>query len=111
MLQAAWIIDIHLVTSHDRQKSQVAAVNQVVDNEEKHATKPEDFVFTLDKNQYQQLMVMFSNHLSSFSNDNKRPDIPCSSNFTGTCFFIYLLVALTPSTCWMMDSGATRHMF
>ena len=56
-------------------------------------------------------MAMFSNHLSSFSKYNEQLDIPCTSNFIGTCFSVSLLAAFTPSTCWIMDLGSTRHIF
>ncbi|KAL5552689.1 hypothetical protein UlMin_040090 [Ulmus minor] len=68
------------------------------------------FVQNLNSNQYQQLMSMFSTHLSNPTKVNNGPDSSQTNCLTGMCFYVSLNPIFSSNQFWIIDSGATRHI-
>ncbi|KAK0593195.1 hypothetical protein LWI29_032697 [Acer saccharum] len=65
------------------------------------------FVQNLNSNQYQQLMSMFSTHLSSSA---KVTDASPANCLAGICSSVSLSPLFSSNQFWIVDSGATRHI-
>ncbi|KAI9180945.1 hypothetical protein LWI28_009587 [Acer negundo] len=61
----------------------------------------------LNANQYQQLMSMLSNHLTTSTKASSVTENPSTSYATSICFLVSLNPILSSSKIWIVDSGAT----
>ncbi|KAL5542038.1 hypothetical protein UlMin_009748 [Ulmus minor] len=68
------------------------------------------FVQNLSSNQYQQLMSMFSTHLTNPTKVNNGPNSSQSNYLAGMCFSVSLNPIFSSNQLWIIDSGATRHI-
>ncbi|KAL5779742.1 hypothetical protein ACOSQ2_010479 [Xanthoceras sorbifolium] len=86
-----------------------AAVHQVSASEAKTDQSEAfgGFVQNLNSNQYQQLMSMFSKHLTSSVKDSNDREASHTSYRTGICFFVSLSDIFSSNHLWIVDSGAT----
>ncbi|XP_022856063.1 uncharacterized protein LOC111377235, partial [Olea europaea var. sylvestris] len=93
----------------DNQPRHIAA-NQVVfaNKSEQAHTNAEDFMHSLNHTQYQQLMNMLGNHLTSAKTNTRNDEH--TNQVSGTCFSIVLNPCLNSPKHWVMDSGATSHI-
>lgn len=104
--------------------SQPAVVNQISNqslppaasvktsnaNHNSTSSAPNNFFNSLDKTQYDQLMSLFASHLSVMDQSTVSSDDPGASHSTGTCLSTFAPHSLIPSRCWIVDSGASRHI-
>ncbi|KAL5547625.1 hypothetical protein UlMin_002856 [Ulmus minor] len=68
------------------------------------------FVQNLSSNQYQQLMSLFSTHLTNLTQVNNGLDSSQSNCLAGMCFSVSLNPIFSSNQFWIIDSGATRHI-
>ncbi|KAL5551859.1 hypothetical protein UlMin_002035 [Ulmus minor] len=68
------------------------------------------FVQNLSSNQYQQLMSLFSTHLTNPTQVNNGPNSSQSNCLAGMCFSVSLNPIFSSNQFWIIDSGATRHI-
>ncbi|KAI9153283.1 hypothetical protein LWI28_008823 [Acer negundo] len=66
------------------------------------------FVQDLNPNQYQQLMSMFSTHLTTSIKSASDQDV--TTYPIGICFSVSLSPIFSSNHIWIVDSGATRHI-
>ena len=69
-----------------------------------------DFIQNPNSGQYQQLMTLLSSHLAAATSPITQTEGSGSSFPIGTCFSFNLNVAFNRPNCWIVDSGATRHI-
>ena len=69
------------------------------------------FFQNLNNTQCQQLMALLSTQLSSTIRVNEQPDVPSTSYTTGTCFSVVMNLVLSSPQFWIVDSGASQHVY
>ncbi|PON54445.1 hypothetical protein PanWU01x14_195240 [Parasponia andersonii] len=70
-----------------------------------------NFSQNLDTTQYQQLMIMLSNHLTTTIKPALDSDCRSTSFATGMCFSVSLNPVFSSIDYWIVNSRATRHIF
>ncbi|KAK0607139.1 hypothetical protein LWI29_010020 [Acer saccharum] len=88
-----------------------AVANQVTDHTSSGwKGSVNNFVQMLNANQYQQLMSMLSNHLTTSTKASSITENPSTSYATGICFSVSLNPILSSPEIWIVYSGATSNI-
>ncbi|XP_073046189.1 uncharacterized protein [Primulina eburnea] len=88
-----------------------APVNQVAGQANVSENQDSSTIFqNFNKGHMEQLMAMFIQQLSSSDKKVDIQDNASNPSTSGTCFSISVPSALNIPTCWIVDSGASRHI-